>query len=356
MLILLNLLCYSNGAAGPFKHSRHANHWAVALLFLLVCIVLWGVHEKKRRGEGGEALPAAPILLYRKCLVFLIVYLLFIVFVYFVSRVGVYPGKFYDLGGGHDDGSGVVFSFTSSYDGGALKGYRLRVGDLTSSQPALPVIFYGGNGQYMYSNVYAGFTFLEGGELGGQRLNRTFDIYSFSYRGYTPNAGWTSEDANIADSISLYRHVVKSYPGVRPMVFAHSLGTGAALAVAAFASQADDSLPLLSCLGLGMPFSTMAQTTLEISYYADLLWLYAAPQWNSLARAAQVDENIPSAVLSAGQDELIAPHHQQKIYDALPSKVKRIFYLQNGNHNSIWKVLLKNGVAYSSWFWGQCMN
>ena len=157
MLLLLNLLCYSNSAAGPFKHSLHANHWAVSLLFLLACIVLWVIRERKR----AEALPAAPILLYRKCMVFLIVYVLLIVFVYFVSRLGVYPGNFFDLGGGHESGSGVVFSFTSSYDGTALKGYRLRAGNMTSSQPALPVIFYGGNGQYMYGNVYEGLKFLK---------------------------------------------------------------------------------------------------------------------------------------------------------------------------------------------------
>ena len=42
------------------------------------------------------------------------------------------------------------------------------------------------------------------------------------------------------------------------------------------------------------------------------MWLYAVPQWDSIGRLARVDPAVPLAILSAGQDELIAPHQQPR--------------------------------------------
>ncbi len=73
-----------------------------------------------------------------------------------------------------------------------------------------------------------------------------------------------------------------------------------------------------------MPFASMSQTTLEVAYYASLLWLFAMPQWPSVERISLMAADIPLAVLSSGRDELIGPHHQREIVVAAAATVATV--------------------------------
>jgi hypothetical protein len=304
--------------------------------------------------------------------------LLYLLFVWPCERIGhasVYPGEWADLP--YPDESeryGEEFEIVSGYDGAVLKAYQETFAPEASGQgtddaaTVIPMIFYGGNGQTMYSNTWSGYQFvLPAAEANLTPTNVTFAIYTFSWRGYVPNRrdGLTcDETANIADAMSLYEHVVALYPGRRPIITSHSLGTGAAVAVverlsssSVSSSAAEVVLPLPACLGLGMPFATMPQTTLEVAYYTSLLWLYAMPQWPSVHRIEHMNATIPLAVLSSGQDELIAPHHQREILAAAsPSVDKHLFYSPERTHNDIYDVVHDHVEDFTVLWLNRCLD
>jgi len=201
-----------------------------------------------------------------KCLAFPVgAYLLLIPILYFIARVAIYPGQYVELPSftfysqSELAQRGRAFTFRSSYDGTELQGYRTPAN--SPSSHAVPVVFLGGNGGNGWLNAFAAAQMLVAGVEGFH-----FEVYSFSYRGYKPNqgAGAASEASIVPDSISFFEAVAAQYNGTRrPLLFAHSLGTGAAVAVAEYygAGQRDQQGRPQgpACVALVAPYTTMQQ-------------------------------------------------------------------------------------------------
>ncbi|GMH72621.1 hypothetical protein TL16_g05967 [Triparma laevis f. inornata] len=196
-----------------------------------------------------------------------------------------------------------------------------------------PVVFCGGTGINMYGNVYAVRNFLYDW-LSQVEEPVAFDYYTFSYRGFKPNLGHLpSEDNIIGDSSKLFDYVKELYPGQRPLLFAHSLGTGPATAL--LEKFGDNEAVGPACAGLAMPYSTMHQTINELGFYTPLILMPVIDGWNSNKRIRNMGADVPLVILSAGMDELIAPHHQSKQWEAAAAKEKKLFYSADTDHNDL---------------------
>ena len=250
---------------------------------------------------------------------------------------------------------------------------------MPNGEEIVPVVFLGGNGGSMWSNARSGQDFIQ------RYLDKDvkyFDVYSFSYRGYEPNEHLgVSEKKVVADSIDFVNwvmdkvrpsHLVETnwdkkitapsshilppppnptlqFPNRRPIIVSHSLGTGPASAVS---EHFQDSL---SCIVFGMPFSTMTQTSQEVAYYTPMIYLYLVDRWNSVGRVKKMSPEVPVVILSAGKDELIAPHHQKSMFEAANSNDKLFSYVEEGRHMDIMDAIYLLGVEYDDWFERGCM-
>jgi hypothetical protein len=67
-----------------------------------------------------------------------------------------------------------------------------------------------------------------------------------------------------------------------------------------------------------------------------------------------MDPDIPMAILSAGHDELIAPHHQSLMYKESASKDKKLFFDPDGIHMSIGSAIGLHQEEYDAWFQRGC--
>ena len=61
------------------------------------------------------------------------------------------------------------------------------------------------------------------------------------------------------------------------------------------------------------------------------------------------------AVLSAGKDELIPPHHQKSMFAAANSEDKIFSYIEDGVHMDIVPAIYHIGDEYDDWFVRGCM-
>lgn len=418
-LIVLNAACWPSVRSPFFGRSFRSPPdpgGVLVLCVLLLLVALGCANRRKLRKLPPRAWPAAAA---KRMCVPLLIYLAHIPLVNLVGRFATYPGEFIHLRDAGPSPSGVTFTFVSgAYDGAELQGYmELRgasnaatatggaaraareggkggdsnptsnSGSNSSSDAknmaasAVPVIFYTGNGQTMFTSPDHGYTFVRGGNHTTHRAT-VFAIYSFSWRGYYPNNQHvsSSEAANIADAIAFYAYVALLYPGQRPIVTSHSLGTGAAIAVAEHLTRqharndmegrsvdtraiggiggntrGGTPLPLPACVGLGMPYASISQVGLELAAYTSLPWLYDVPAWNSIARIRNVAPAVPLLVLSAGRDRMIAPHHQREVMNASRAAHKYLLFAPDAGHNSLQSPIDAHPAAFHEWQ-GLCRN
>ncbi|GMH61318.1 hypothetical protein TL16_g03229 [Triparma laevis f. inornata] len=209
--------------------------------------------------------------------------------------------------------------------------------DLPSSVTKVyPIVMLGGNGGSGWFNVEQARDFVKRkiDEDVGETIG--FDVFSFSYRCYEPNEDFSFllvDEATITeDALKFFEYVkmIDDYFGTRPILLAHSIGTGPASYCGMMLKEED-----VACLGLGMPFASGTQLGMELSFYAPNLFFWAIDRWASSARISSMDERIPFLALSAGQDELIAPHHQEEMYEKSISREKLLLYYEEGGHMSV---------------------
>ena len=313
---------------------------------------LSGSRTKKGAAKAMEKLGAcnvaslkATLKAYRSYTGFVLLYLIIFVVILSIGNVMVYPGAYSYLPA--EVPLKVEIGRTMTFSGGngdILKGYEAYYvgGEPVMELPdgieaTYPVIMYGGNGGSSWYNVG------QGGDFFTKRKSESdaklaFHVFSFSYRGYDPNSEYSmNELSTVHDGVAFFEHVQGLYPGTRPMVFSHSLGTG----VASYVAQRFNH-DQMACLTLGMPLSSMWQTVLEYSFYAPLFWMTAFDPWPSEKRIKEMGHDVPLVVLSGGKDEVIAPHHQAEMYKAAASTDKLFLFEPNAHHmgirESIWDV------------------
>lgn len=380
LVLILNLLCAASWSS-PFYNfnaglSAAAVGGVVVLLYLLALVWVYRAtisqtYEKVKSEPGttSKAKAIAPSARTCKlCTLLGLAFALTCTLVFFGAKFAAYPGIAATLPSEERPADAVLtgeeFVFKSRKDGALLEGYRAlfsnedhrgakALANNTNITHVVPVVMIGGNGGSMWYNVFSGNDFVMD-EFLQRNQSIAFDIFAFSYRGYAPNefpALQVNENTMIQDSLSLFEYVEQKYPDSRPLLFSHSMGTGSASALASILDTSQ-----VACIGLAMPFSSLRQTMLEVSLYAVSPFFFLLDTWNSYQRLAEMQPEIPLAILSAGQDHLIAPHHQQELYDRATSKSKRIFYLAQADHGAILDTIRHNQEEYAKWFQTSCMD
>ncbi|GMH57580.1 hypothetical protein TrRE_jg3396 [Triparma retinervis] len=276
--------------------------------------------------------------------VFFLVYALTLPVAYWSANISLY----------HDgeevaDGVGTEFTFTAS-SGTTLKAYRktyLSASAESSDDDSIvhyPVVYLGGTGVNMYGNIHRVKNFLYP-TLTSIDAPIAFDVFTFSYRGFLPNDSFVPNERNIIDdSEALWNYAKSLYPEiVRPLLFAHSLGTGPASALLEKLGGSDEGP---ACTGLAMPYSSMAQCISELGYYTPMVFLYLIDSWRSTSRVKNMHPDVPLAILSAAHDELIAPHHQTTIFENANAKYKKLLYSPVADHNDLYTPIYRNLDTY----------
>lgn len=151
----------------------------------------------------------------------------------------------------------------------------------------------------------------------------------------------------IDDSAGLYQHVSKAFNNTPPILMAHSLGTGPAVALAT------EVVP--ACVTLFCPFTTMRQVALETLFFTVMAWIWVVDPWRSIDRIQRMkSSNISLAVVSAGNDMVIHPHLHQEMYKKASSHAKILFSTPGAGHNSIATMIAPHKVKYGQ-FISQCI-
>ncbi len=366
-VVLLNLLCWANYRSPFYAASANLSvEVGVMVVVLLACVcaawcyraeLVQGAARLHREGARGVT-PSRQAASRCACLV--VAYLLASVPVFFAAKVLCYPGYAFELAWEERPAElrGEELNFASAYDGASLHAYRAvlsRAGPGVNGSAldrVAPVLFLGGNGGSSWANVREADKLLRLGYEADAGLG--FDVYSFSYRGFAPNDRFpildTRESLIIADSASLLALVRARYPGRRVLLFAHSMGTGAASALSELARG-----DALACLGLATPFASLVQAALEAGGYAPTLWAWTIDSFRSADRVAGMDPEVPLCVLSGGKDDTIAPHHQREVFERAASRRKELLIADDAGHMGYLEMILKNRERYSRFLLDACL-
>jgi len=329
IISVVNLFC----PPSHFSPLQGGEADATALWLCLAAIlasIYAALHVRRARARGEQG---AVRNLARRCCVLLVVYFAFCLPSYFAANKSLY----HDVESS-DDGFGTNFVFTGA-DGVKLEGKHVSYYSSSSSGKSeseilhIPVVMLGGTGINMYGNIYVVKNYLTDW-LSSTDEAVAFDAFTFSYRSYRPNEEHMATESNIiGDSDALWKYVRELYPSQRPLLFAHSLGTGPASALLEKYGGDDAGGP--SCAGLGMPYSSMSQVIDELGFYTPLIINWLLDSWKSEKRIQSMNPDVPLAILSAGQDELIPPHHQRKVFSEASADWKRIMYDEDAGHNDL---------------------
>mmetsp|Transcript_21725 Transcript_21725/g.45266 ORF Transcript_21725/g.45266 Transcript_21725/m.45266 type:complete len:435 (+) Transcript_21725:36-1340(+) len=330
-VVVINFLCPQATFSPLYNHTGSLPSVPLFITFVLVFVVLLFCREVV--GVAKTDRRSASVRFAKKGAVFTLIYLLILPVAYWSANISLYHD-----GEETPDGVGTEFTFMASSNT-ELKAYlKTFFSSSASSVDAdsvahYPIVYLGGTGINMYGNIHRVKDFLYP-TLSSVDEPIAFDVYTFSYRGYLPNNHHTPTERNIIDdSVALWNYAKSLYPeNVKPLLFSHSLGTGPTSALLE-KFGGSDSGP--ACAGLAMPYSSMSQCISELGFYTPLLFLYLVDSWRSQSRVKNMHPDVPLAILSAANDELIAPHHQTSIYNSANAKMKYLLYSSVADHNDL---------------------
>jgi len=151
------------------------------------------------------------------------------------------------------------------------------------------------------------------------------DVAAFHYRGYRPSTGRPSADDLIADAPLVYDAAIKKVRPKRIVAVGFSIGTGVAATLAA-------ERPLAGLI-LVTPFDS-----LKAAAQSMYPWLPIGPFFQHEIDAAGAMEgvDVPTAIIAAEHDEIIAPSRT----DALRPKVPNLVFdrtISGAGHNDIYQ-------------------
>jgi pimeloyl-ACP methyl ester carboxylesterase len=143
-----------------------------------------------------------------------------------------------------------------------------------------------------------------------------------SYRGYGGSGGVPSEAAISADALAWHDHAVKEFKPGKVFALGRSLGSGAAVYLAA-------ERPLAGVL-LAAPYDSLVKVARH--HYPWLpVGLLLKHRFDSVSRAPGI--KAPLVCLVAGRDEIIPPARARGLYDAWAGP-KRWVALAEAGHNT----------------------
>lgn len=143
-----------------------------------------------------------------------------------------------------------------------------------------------------------------------------------SYRGYGGSEGSPSEVSIAADALQWYDYAVSELKPARVSVFGRSLGSGAAVFLAAQRN--------ISQVILVTPFDSLVEVARRHYPYLPVS-LMLKHRFDSIGRAPKI--SAPLLCLAAQRDEIIPPSHARKLYDAWAGP-KRWVELEEAGHNT----------------------
>jgi pimeloyl-ACP methyl ester carboxylesterase len=143
-----------------------------------------------------------------------------------------------------------------------------------------------------------------------------------SYRGYGASEGSPSEASISADALRWYDFIVEREKPREVVVFGRSLGSGAAVFLAANRT--------LSSVILVTPFDSLVAVAKHHYPMLPVSWMLKH-RFDSAARAPAIE--APLLCIAASRDEVIPALHARKLYDAWGGK-KRWIEIEGAGHNS----------------------
>jgi uncharacterized protein len=156
--------------------------------------------------------------------------------------------------------------------------------------------------------------------------SRGYRVVLAEYPGYGGRDGALGEASFVTDGRETARRALAEFGG--PLwLWGESLGAGVATAVAA-----DRALPVAGVV-LITPWDNLPDLAQALYWYLPARWLLR-DRYDNRANLSQYPG--PVAVLIAERDEIIPPHHSQRLYEAL-NEPKRRWVFPGAGHNT-WPV------------------
>ena len=356
LILCCAILCHNKVPSPFYNISPNYPHLAVAAVYAAVVLLLVSVINRSALKKLFPMGRRDKVMYAKKGCLIVALYFLCGVVVHYVAKALVYPGTVFKLPSEEYYNHANDFNFDSH--GATLIGSTLTYFSGAESQveKTYPFIFYGGNGGTGSSNCEVAEDFVYSNLMSiDADPTVAYKFYSFSYRGYYPNDKYTiSEKAMVQDADAFFRYVQLLHPDVsRLPLFGHSLGTGPATSASLHFSAGDgdeDDDDKVACTLLAMPYSNIAQVTLEVGYSTSLAYLWWIDKWDSLARIGGVKETVPLVVLSAGKDALIAPYHQVLMFDKSKAKDKIIMFSEDTIHDDLYSPIKIFEDEYKAFF------
>jgi len=279
IFVLLNLLC-PTPLLSPFPSNSSDPVIVIAVYCTVVVLAACALYALYYYRNHGAVQPSKkPVLVAAS--VAASVYLLLSIPAYFGINMAMYPGCYFPSTDSWLAYDGDRFDVIAE-DGHVIPGMYERYGTCTPDAGVVPIVFFGGNGGNIFINTWDCHSFLL-----TVPQEHCYVCYSMSYRGFPPSEGTPSERNIVADSLAFYARVKEEYGDKQVVLFAHSLGTGAASAVAGMVGDE------LACACLAMPFSTMTSTALEYQWYGGWPWMWLGDTYVKLRARSQL---APSAL------------------------------------------------------------
>jgi fermentation-respiration switch protein FrsA (DUF1100 family) len=146
-----------------------------------------------------------------------------------------------------------------------------------------------------------------------------------NYRGYGRSAGRPGEKALVADGIELYDWAARraDIDAQRIAVHGRSLGTGIAVQVAAARPA--------RCVVLTSPYASLVEVASEVYPWLPVA-LLMRHRFDSAALAPAM--RVPALILVGEADDLVPPHHSDKLAAAWGGPVERVS-LAGFGHNDV---------------------
>src|SRR5229473_5120926 len=183
--------------------------------------------------------------------------------------------------------------------------------------PAQPghavVIYFPGNGDFLAGNV---------GRFRAIAADGT-GLVALSYRGYAGSSGQPSERGLLQDAAAAYAFTAARYTPDRIVLWGFSLGTGAAVAVAA-------EQPVGKLI-LEAPYTSMADVAGPLLRIAPVRWLIR-DQFRSDQRIAGV--SAPLLIMHGARDATIPIGFGERLF-ALAHEPKQFVRFPDGDHNNL---------------------
>jgi pimeloyl-ACP methyl ester carboxylesterase len=188
---------------------------------------------------------------------------------------------------------------------------RLHAWHVPAAPGAPLVVYFGGNAEEVSWMI-------------GEALARTPGVAWLitSYRGYGGSGGAPSEAAILADAVAWHDYAVKEFKPAKVFALGRSLGTGAAVYLAAERG--------LAGVLLAAPYDSLVKVAGH--HYPWLpVSLLLKHRFDSVSLAPGI--KAPLVCLVAGRDEIIPPARARRLYDAWAGP-KRWVALADAGHNT----------------------